>query len=615
MDHLPMHPVSALFRSLLVLVALAACASQPLGEHDDGTTTVSGSYLQGRFAAQAFDLTEADRAFGFVASKRDALDSQRLAFAYALASGSMEDAETQARLIVGQDMPDLEGFQPGLQADLPRFTLAAAAMREGDTEATLDWLEEPMASPLGKSLAVLLRSSVLLEREGLEAAMAVLAEQDPNTFRGLIPLHAAGLLVLGGDERSAEVAYRQALSAPRSDVAALGFARLMEAQGNDDEASIIYVRMLQDAGLYSRAGRMGLVRMGRREGQPKVFTRRAEAQPPLLTDAKSLFALAIVNFAWLGFEQAVGLESDGPAGELGQRQALVVPLALANISRAMDPKRDAADYVATLIFSFYGDSEAAAAAASDIRPESWLHTFAVLETAAAVGRDTLDAKPGIKIIRDAAKADGGVNPAWALQLQILYSADEQYDEAERYAAEALAVADAFQVLPSSRWRYYFARGISRQEAGNWDGAKNDLEQALELAPAEVLVLNHLGYSYVERGEQLERAFGMIEQALAQDPENGAIVDSLGWAHFQQGRYNEAVVYLEQAVGLEPEDAVITDHLGDAYFMLGRDREAQYEWKRVPDMDDAQDELKATIARKLAGDFAGLPVLETRSVQP
>jgi len=596
---------------VLATLSLVACTSSGLTDPEAGAGTLSGSYLQGRFAAFEFDLGEADKAFNAVAEQRGAPDSQRLAFSYALAAGSMADAEAQARLIVGQDLPEVDGLQPGLQVDLPRFTLAAAAMRDGQPEVARDWLEEPMSSALGKSLAAMLRSAVALELEGVEAAMKVVADQDANTFRGLVPLHAAGLLAISGDARSAEAAFRQSLNAPRSDVAALGFARLLEQTGRQEEAALIYNRMLQDGGLYSRAGRMGLVRMGQLDGQPKAFARRAARETSFLTDATSLFAMAIENVAWLGFEQAAGMDVAGPMGEQGQRQAFVVPLALANIARSTDPDRNAADYIAAMVFSFYGDADAAMAAADAIPPKSWLHTFAVLEKAGAAGRAGAGPKPGIKILEQAVASDGGSNPAWALQLQILLSADQQYDEAERYAAMALEMAGEFDMLPSSTWRYYFARGVSRQEAGNWEGAKGDLEKALDLAPDEVLVLNHLGYSYAERGEQLERAFGMIEEALIKDPQNGAIVDSLGWAHFQRGNYDEAITYLEKAVGLEPEDAVITDHLGDAYYMAGRDREAVFEWQRVPDMDDATDDLRAQVTRKLAGDFDGMPILSGR----
>ena len=93
-------------------------------------------------------------------------------------------------------------------------------------------------------------------------------------------------------------------------------------------------------------------------------------------------------------------------------------------------------------------------------------------------------------------------------------------------------------------------------------------------------MNYLGYSLVERGEKLEEALQMIETAAAARPDNGAIVDSLGWVYFQLGRYEEAVVHLERAASLEPVDPVINDHLGDAFWAVGREIEARFQWNRA-----------------------------------
>lgn len=596
---------------VLVFSLLAGCASRggPSDRVRSGDDlSVSGAYLQGRFAAQDFNLPRADEAFEAVARRRDSTASKRMAFAYAVAAGSMEEAERQARLIIGQPGPEAEGFQPGLQRDLPRLTLAAAAMRDGDARQAEAWLDDPMASSLGRSLAVLLKSAAAFESRGLDAATAIVTDQEKGTFRGLVPLHVAALFELAGDSSAAEVAYRQALGAPRSEIAALAFGRFLEDQGRGDDAEAIYRRMVETAGLYSRAGRMGLVRIGALEPESRAFRRRAERQPRIFDDAASLFALALENYAWLGFEQGAGVSTDGPGGEQSRREALVVPLALANIARDMGRDRDVADYIAALVFGLYDTPDAAIAAADSIPPESWLYTFAQIEKSTVIARNRDDIDSAIRVLKDAIEGEAVVDPAVALRLQILLASDGRYDEAEAYAARAIRAAERLGVDDASMWRYYFARGASRLEAGRWEGAKQDLEKALDLAPEEPMVLNHLGYSYIERGEQLERAFGMIEAALARDPQNGAIVDSLGWAHFQEGNYQEAINHLEDAVALEPADAVITDHLGDAYYMVGRERDARFEWERVLTFEDADEELRATVRRKLDGDFSGMPVL-------
>lgn len=166
-------------------------------------------------------------------------------------------------------------------------------------------------------------------------------------------------------------------------------------------------------------------------------------------------------------------------------------------------------------------------------------------------------------------------------------------QAERYA-EAITTytraLDLYDADHSSRWFVHFTRGIAHHKTDNWTGAEADFRASLALRPDHPQVLNYLGYSLVERGEKLDEALGMIETAAAARPENGAIVDSLGWVYFQLGRYEDAVVHLERAASLEPVDPVINDHLGDALWAVGREIEARFQWERAlsfePEEDDA-----------------------------
>ena len=89
------------------------------------------------------------------------------------------------------------------------------------------------------------------------------------------------------------------------------------------------------------------------------------------------------------------------------------------------------------------------------------------------------------------------------------------------------------------------------------------------------------------------------KALELDPNSGAITDSLGWAHYKLGQYNEAKTRLEDAVVLAPSSATIIDHLGDVYWKLGRFREAGYQWQRALEFDPT-DEERAAIRTKLKG---------------
>jgi Flp pilus assembly protein TadD len=150
-----------------------------------------------------------------------------------------------------------------------------------------------------------------------------------------------------------------------------------------------------------------------------------------------------------------------------------------------------------------------------------------------------------------------------------------------------------------RWSLFYSRGIALERSGQWKRAEADLLYALELKPDQPLVLNYLGYSWIDRGENLERGLKMIEKAVELRPEDGYIVDSLGWAHYRLGDYASAVQYLEKAIELVPEDPTINDHLGDAYWQSGRAVEARYQWRRALQFGPQDDEIKP-IQAKLDG---------------
>jgi Flp pilus assembly protein TadD len=83
---------------------------------------------------------------------------------------------------------------------------------------------------------------------------------------------------------------------------------------------------------------------------------------------------------------------------------------------------------------------------------------------------------------------------------------------------------------------------------------------------------------------------MIRRAVEQKPDDGYIVDSLGWAYYRLGNYEEAVKHLERAVEIRPEDPTINDHLGDAYWKVGRQLEAEFQWSHAAALKPEPEEL-------------------------
>ena len=149
------------------------------------------------------------------------------------------------------------------------------------------------------------------------------------------------------------------------------------------------------------------------------------------------------------------------------------------------------------------------------------------------------------------------------------------------------------------WSLFYQQGVSYDRAHDWPHAEADLLHALELSPDQPSALNYLGYAWTERGRNIPRARQMIERAVEQRPNDGSIVDSLGWVLLQQGDKAGAVRFLERAVELESEDSTINGHLGDAYMAVGRRREAEMQWRRALILNPDPEEATALNA-KLAG---------------
>jgi TonB family protein len=111
-------------------------------------------------------------------------------------------------------------------------------------------------------------------------------------------------------------------------------------------------------------------------------------------------------------------------------------------------------------------------------------------------------------------------------------------------------------------------------------AEAQYNEALKLDPNSALALNNLGYLWVDRGERLEEALKMIQRAVNAAPNNGAYVDSLGWAYFKLGKLDEAERYLTQAARLYIDSATVQEHLGDVYDRLGKKEMARSTWQKA-----------------------------------
>lgn len=182
-------------------------------------------------------------------------------------------------------------------------------------------------------------------------------------------------------------------------------------------------------------------------------------------------------------------------------------------------------------------------------------------------------------------------------------------EAKDYKEMAANYDKAVEVIGSvprqSDWSVFFQRGIAYERLKEWPKAEPNFRKALELNPEQAQVLNYLGYSLVDMNLNLDEGLKMIQAAVDARPDDGYIVDSLGWAYYRLGRFDDAVTELEKAIQLRAGDATINDHLGDAYWRVGRKLEAVYQWNRTL-ISEGEDVNREHVKQKIEN---GLPALD------
>ena len=142
------------------------------------------------------------------------------------------------------------------------------------------------------------------------------------------------------------------------------------------------------------------------------------------------------------------------------------------------------------------------------------------------------------------------------------------------------------------------RGVAYERIGEWEKAEKDLLASLEAEPEQAYVINYLAYSWIEKGIKIEKSLNMLKKANKLKSNDPFITDSLGWALFKLGRYQESKEHLQLAVKLLPDDPIVNDHFGDVLWRNGNRIQARYYWNYVLSLDEAEDELKKTIEEKL-----------------
>ncbi len=215
------------------------------------------------------------------------------------------------------------------------------------------------------------------------------------------------------------------------------------------------------------------------------------------------------------------------------------------------------------------------------RSDEALAVLAEIDAASPLG-DRAAAKQAEILFSAGRDAEAEVNIARLTEgddQESLLLAAEVYQRAERHRDAIPVLLRAREGGPDSL-QVLFWLGAAYERTGQLPEAEGEFRRLLSLDPEFAPALNYLGYMWTENGQNLQEALELVNRAVELDPDNGAYIDSLGWAYFQLGRYREAQDHLERAAELIPDDAVIVEHLGDLHQAVGDLSRAREYYRRA-----------------------------------
>ncbi len=532
-----------------------------------GDSNTSGAYLAGRFAQNVNDVSTASR-YMAIALERDPRNVDLLArvFVLEISSGDIDAALGVARRL--QDMAP--------EHQLSALLLALDEARAGRYVESLDRVEAIESYGIAQFIVPLVNAWL---QYGLGDTDASLVALEPmlalNGFGSLANLHKGLILDAAGDLEGARTALIEAQE--------LGNAlRLVEALGSVHE------------------------RLGAAEEARALYETYAAENRDSLMIEPVLERLEAGGTA----DRLIGEPGDGIAEALfhiatalNQEGAGEMALLFSRMTLHMKPDFPLADLLLadTLVRGERFDE--ALDVYQSIRPGIPAYWAAQLSASSAL--DELDRQEeAIELLRT--MADQRTDRTGPLvRMGDLLRSESRFEEAIVAYDEA---QERSPDLAEDDWTFLYKRGIALERAKDWERAERDLVQAIDLNPDHAHLLNYLGYSWIDRGENLAEGEELILRAVNLLPNDGFIVDSLGWAYYRTGRMDEAVEALERAVTLRPEDPVINDHLGDAYWVVGRRTEARYQWIRAQRNAEEEDLLLA-IEEKLANGLSSPDLID------
>ena len=521
-----------MFRTLLATALIGLSAAPAAAEID------SGAYLAARQAQALNDFRQIERYLGrsMLRDPGDAALMEALIGAQ-ISLGEFKRAAEVARKLISE----------GGQSQIANLALVATAAKAGEWSDILEDLEAGIS--VGPLFDELLRAWALLGDGETEASLAafdsVAAEPGLRAF-GLYH-KALALASLGRFEEAAAVLDEtDSIQLTRRGV--IAHAQILSQIGRFDDALSVLDEGFPD----QLDGSMTELRAGIAAEEPQDFT--------IAPDPVAGVAEVAYDIAGVVIEDAAG------------GYALLYP----RLTEYLRPDHTEAILLSAAILDELGQHDLAVENFARIEPDDPAYVSAELGRAEVL-RKSGDTEGAIAVMRALAERPDAMPIVHVTLGDTLRDLDRYEEALEAYdaALEKLGGSD-----PETLWIVHFSRGVTQERLGNWKAAEADFRRALELNEGQPQVLNYLGYSLVERHEELDEALAMIERAAEARPDSGYIVDSLGWALYRLGRYREAVEPMERAVELMPVDPVVNDHLGDVYWTVGRKLEARFQWNRA-----------------------------------
>ncbi len=538
-----------------ILAAILALAMVPAASAQNSSSNLldmlqlfrpsaTGSYLAGRQALAELRTDEAARYFNEAAQGDwdNPVLVERSFIAFAANGQIGQSAQVAKRLkeLVGQN-------------ELAELVIATEALKERRYGAAGSALETISQDTFTGITASILRAWALVGEKRYEEADAILAKLGDTGLEDFLVFHRALMAeVAGQKEKALELAAQAFENEPYVARMVEVYSRMLANEGRFDEAAEV-IATFEDQGLTHP-----LV---------TVVKQAVEAKRRPGVFATNVQLGAAEMFHGIG----VALSRDGSKD---------LALVFLRLGYYLDPNADVIGLAAGLLLDSENQYDAANAIYDGVPASSPMKPTAVVRVAQnldAMG----DRAEALRRLRNiVATSPDDLDAVSVLGDLLRY--DEQYVEAVDAYTKALEITGGD--APAD-WRFYYVRGIANERAKLWPAAEADFLKALELNPDQPSVLNYLGYSWIDMDMNLDEALGMIEKAVEAQPQDGYVVDSLGWAFYKLGRIDEAVETLERAVMLRPNDAEINDHLGDAYWKAGRRLEAQFQWKVAKSVDE------------------------------